>query len=105
MRERGAGRRWGSEGKKAQRHRGIEAEGEEMRDTERDRRERLAENGTKTGGERVREFREAESQERVCASSGNGEGERERERQSCQPGSLCPDQVIHQRASERLLFE
>jgi len=103
VRERGAGRRWGSKGKKAQRHRGIEAEGEEMRDTERDRRERLAENGTKTGGERVREFREAESQERVCASSGNGEGERER--QSCQPGSLCPDQVIHQRASERLLFE
>ena len=53
-------------------HRGIEAEGEEMRDTERDRRERLAENGTKTGGEKVREFREAESQDRVCASSGNG---------------------------------
>lgn len=36
MRERGAGRQWGNEGKKARRHRGIEAEREEMRDTERD---------------------------------------------------------------------
>ena len=38
----------GNEGKKAHRHRGIEAEREEMRDTERDQRERPAENETKT---------------------------------------------------------
>lgn len=69
-----------------------------MRDTERDQRERPAENETKTGREKVREFREAESQGRVCAQG----MERERDRGASQ-APLCPDCRLRQRASERLL--
>lgn len=72
----------GNEGKKAHRHRGIEAEREEMRDTERDPRERPAENETKT--ESRSESLERQRARGECVQAQGTERERERDRGASQ---------------------
>ena len=102
VRERGAGRQWGKEGKKARRHGGIEAErGDEGYRKRPGGRDWLRKKQRQI--ERKSESLERQRARRDCVQAQGMERERERER--CQPGSLRPDQVTRQRASERLLFE